>query len=64
MDYDRFKHNKIIGNVIIGPNTSHSSDHDHWNEIVTTPGQQVSHWHTLTSPKELTKRRRKKSMTL
>ena len=64
MDYDRFKPNEIIGNVIIGPDSPNSSDSDHWNEIMTTPGQQVSHWHTLTSPKELTKRRRKRSMSL
>ena len=51
-------------NKIIGPDSPNSSDSDHWNEIVTTPGQQVSHWHTLTSPKELTQRRRKRSKTL
>ena len=47
MDYDRFSRNDVIGVIFIGENTSHSTGRKHWIDMVQSPQQSVSHWHSV-----------------
>ena len=50
MDYDRFGRNDIIGMVTLGSNVSDETGKAHWLEMLSSPRQQVSHWHSIIVP--------------
>ena len=47
MDYDRFSRNDLIGTVLLGANVNHQSGHSHWTDMVASPQQRISRWHSL-----------------
>ena len=52
MDYSRFGHNDIMGEVSIGGHVLEESGRVHWSEMLESPRQQVSHWHSLLPPEK------------
>ena len=47
MDYDRFSRNDLIGTVLLGANVNHQSGQSHWTDMVATPQQRISRWHSI-----------------
>ena len=47
MDYDRFSRNDLIGTVLLGANVNHQSGQSHWTEMIATPQQRISRWHSI-----------------
>ena len=47
MDYDRFSRNDLIGTVLLGANVDHQSGQSHWTDMVATPQQRISRWHSI-----------------
>ena len=47
MDYDRFSRNDLIGTVLLGANVHHQSGQSHWTDMVATPQQRISRWHSI-----------------
>ena len=47
MDYDRFSRNDLIGTVLLGANVDHQSGFSHWTDMVATPEQGISRWHSI-----------------
>ncbi|XP_059954049.1 synaptotagmin-16 isoform X3 [Mesoplodon densirostris] len=41
------KRKEMIGWIALGQNSSGEEEHDHWEEMKETKGQQVCRWHTL-----------------
>ena len=50
MDHDRFYRNTVVGMVTLGSNVSDESGKAHWLEMLSSPRQQVSHWHPIMDP--------------
>ena len=47
LDYDRFSRNDLIGTVLLGANARQHSGYSHWNDMVATPWQRISRWHSI-----------------
>ena len=47
MDYDRFSRNDLIGRVLLGANAHQQSGYSHWTDMVATPWQRISRWHSI-----------------
>ena len=47
MDYDRFSRNDVIGIILIGENIGHTTGRKHWIDMLQSPRQSVSHWHSV-----------------
>ena len=47
MDYDRFSRNDLMGTVLLGANVDHQSGRSHWTDMVATPQQRISRWHSI-----------------
>ena len=59
MNYDRFSRNHLIGIVLLGVSVEHRSGRSHWTEVIATPQQSISQWHTIkpVQPQEASKRK-------
>lgn len=64
MDHDRFRKNDVIGIVYVGLHGPSDSGTSHFNEVLSSLGQQVTHWHHLIPHQQLKKRKRHKSNTM
>ena len=47
MDYDRLSRDDLIGTVLLGVNVDHQSGFSHWTDMVATPHQRISRWHSI-----------------
>ena len=52
MDYDRFSRNDHVGIVDFGCEVSHDSGRNHWQEIIDSPREAISHWHPILPGKK------------
>ena len=46
MDHNRFSGDEIMGIIRIGDSAPDETGRSHWSEILRTPGQAVSRWHS------------------
>jgi len=49
MDYDRFSKDSIVGHVQVGPSAKEEMGRTHWEELISSPNQPISRWHTILS---------------
>ena len=49
MDYDRFSKDNIVGHVQVGPSAKEEMGRTHWEELISSPNQPISRWHTILS---------------
>ena len=47
MDYDRFSRNDAMGVVLLGKDVKHESGKKHWTDMLLSPQNSVSMWHTI-----------------
>lgn len=47
MDWDRFSKNDVVGVVYVGEEVEEEMGRVHWEEVVCTPNQAVSRWHSI-----------------
>ena len=47
LDYNRFSRNDLMGTVQLGANARQHSGYSHWTDVVTTPWQRISRWHSI-----------------
>ena len=47
LDYDRFSRHDTMGVVDIGRNASSKLGKKHWTEIMLSPRQRISFWHSI-----------------
>lgn len=52
MDYDRFSRNDHVGIVDFGCDVSNDGGRNHWQEIVDSPREAISHWHAILPGKK------------
>ena len=52
MDYDRFSRNDHVGIVDLGCDVSNDSGRNHWEEIINSPKEPISHWHPILPGKK------------
>ena len=47
MDYDRLSRNDVIGVIILGEKTNHITGRKHWMDMLQSPGQSITQWHSV-----------------
>ncbi len=47
LNHDRFGRDEVIGVTYVGANVENEMGRMHWEEVVLSPNQPVSRWHTL-----------------
>ena len=60
MDYDRFGRNDYIGTVQFGASVDHYSGWSHWTDVISTPKQRISRWHSIKRVSSHTEATKKK----
>ena len=50
MDHDVFGRNDTMGTVQLGEGSDHSTGRLHWMEMVSSPRNPISRWHSLSKP--------------
>ena len=55
MDYDRFSKDEIVGVVRVGSHVEEEAGRLHWEEVISSPDQSVSRWHTIMPVSEKVK---------
>ena len=50
MDYDRLSRNDVIGVVILGEKSDHMTGQKHWMDMLQSPKQSISQWHSVAPP--------------
>ena len=51
MDYDRFSRNDIVGMIILGEKSDHVTGQKHWIDMLQSPQQSVTQWHSVAPPR-------------
>ena len=46
VDHNRFSGDEVMGIIRIGENAPDETGRSHWSEILRSPGQAVSRWHS------------------
>ena len=52
MDYDRFSRNDHVGIVDLGCDVANDGGRTHWQEIIDSPRESISHWHPILPGKK------------
>ena len=64
MDHDILGRNDMMGLVQLGQGSDHSTGRIHWTEMISSPRNPISRWHSLAQPMASTLRNRTSKMTL
>ena len=59
MDYDRFTRNDIMGVVLLGRSVHNQLGCSHWAEMIASPQQSITQWHSIrpVSPQDIQNRK-------
>ncbi len=64
MDHDLLGRNDMMGIVQLGEGSDHSTGRLHWMEMMSSPRNSISRWHSLAKPKAGTLRNMTSKKTL
>lgn len=52
MDYDRFSRDEVVGIVHLGSMVADEIGKTHWDEMIATPNNAISRWHSIMPVRE------------
>ena len=52
MDYDRFSRDEVVGIVHLGSMVADEMGKTHWDEMIATPNNAISRWHSIMPVRE------------
>lgn len=56
MDYDRFSRNDVMGMIVLGDKHGYGNGRKHWIDMLHSPQQTISQWHSALPPSTVLKR--------